>query len=71
MPRRSRISSGVRRSSAGTRPRSFGGERQARGRITERPFRIRVPVAVEDEIEAGARPELDQIERKPRLAGPG
>ena len=47
------------------------GERQASARIAELPFGVRVAIAIEDEVEAGARPELDQVERQARLAGKG
>ena len=46
-------------------------EREARIRGAERALRVAVAVAVEDEVEAGARPELDQVEREPRRGGDG
>ena len=43
-------------------------EGEACGWVTERALGIAVAVAVEDEIEPSARPELDEMERQPGLA---
>ena len=44
-------------------PSLSGAECEPCPRISEGSLGIAVPVAVEDEVEARARPELDQVER--------